>query len=308
MLGRKGSGKTALFLALRDRKRRDQQNVVIDLRPEGYKLLRVKEKGSCYSSVGEPDHVVTPVWDYILTAEIAHAIIKTDRLRYKNGRRLYELYLNIKSCIRDKSYSTVGDFAERLANLLSAIARDIAEFAAARDDKETSRYSSPQISERVYKKPLAELRGMGTEYIRFKSEVWRLIDNIDKGWPSAGVTVEDGRIIKSLSEAIDKTRRDFDRRDIAVFPLLCLRDDVYRLVIKAQPDRGRVTSASTDWDDAESLKQLLVKRLRYAGSPKEDDFRDRLGEVLRAQNWGCALVRSIYWRIRCSGRDFCSPR
>lgn len=43
VVGRKGSGKTALFLQLRDHVRKRPGNVVLDLRPEGYKLLKFKE-------------------------------------------------------------------------------------------------------------------------------------------------------------------------------------------------------------------------------------------------------------------------
>ena len=40
--GRKGSGKTALFAQLRDNLREDRSNVILDLRPEGFQLLKFK--------------------------------------------------------------------------------------------------------------------------------------------------------------------------------------------------------------------------------------------------------------------------
>jgi len=43
VVGRKGSGKTALFLQLRDRIRSDKRNVMVDLKPEGYQLIKLKE-------------------------------------------------------------------------------------------------------------------------------------------------------------------------------------------------------------------------------------------------------------------------
>jgi hypothetical protein len=44
VVGRKRSGKTALFIQLRDRVRADKRNIVIDLKPEGYQLLKLKEE------------------------------------------------------------------------------------------------------------------------------------------------------------------------------------------------------------------------------------------------------------------------
>jgi hypothetical protein len=40
-LGRKGSGKTALFSQVRDKKRADRKNIILDLRPEGYQAYQV---------------------------------------------------------------------------------------------------------------------------------------------------------------------------------------------------------------------------------------------------------------------------
>jgi hypothetical protein len=41
--GRKGSGKSALFFSVRDKKRSSRQNVVLDLRPESYQLQKFKD-------------------------------------------------------------------------------------------------------------------------------------------------------------------------------------------------------------------------------------------------------------------------
>jgi hypothetical protein len=42
VLGRKGSGKTALFLQARDKIRADKNNIVVDLAPEGFQLSRLR--------------------------------------------------------------------------------------------------------------------------------------------------------------------------------------------------------------------------------------------------------------------------
>lgn len=42
VVGRKGSGKSAIFLQVRDRERNRKGNIVLDLKPDGYKLLKFK--------------------------------------------------------------------------------------------------------------------------------------------------------------------------------------------------------------------------------------------------------------------------
>jgi hypothetical protein len=43
ILGRKGSGKTAIFLQARNKIRADRDNIVVDLAPEGFQLLKLRE-------------------------------------------------------------------------------------------------------------------------------------------------------------------------------------------------------------------------------------------------------------------------
>jgi hypothetical protein len=43
VLGRKGSGKSALFSQVRDYHRQNRSNIVVDIKPEGYKLLKFKD-------------------------------------------------------------------------------------------------------------------------------------------------------------------------------------------------------------------------------------------------------------------------
>jgi hypothetical protein len=42
ILGRKGSGKTAIFLQARNKIRADRDNIVVDLAPEGFQLLKLR--------------------------------------------------------------------------------------------------------------------------------------------------------------------------------------------------------------------------------------------------------------------------
>ena len=59
VLGRKGSGKTALFFQLRDRIRPNKNNVVLDLKPEGFQLIKFKEQVLDYLEQGTREHTIT---------------------------------------------------------------------------------------------------------------------------------------------------------------------------------------------------------------------------------------------------------
>src|SRR6185437_1813728 len=68
--GRKGSGKTALFAQLRNKLRKHKSRIVIDLRPEGFQLLKFKERVLDYLEEGTKEHTITVFWEYLLLLEI----------------------------------------------------------------------------------------------------------------------------------------------------------------------------------------------------------------------------------------------
>jgi hypothetical protein len=57
--GRKGSGKTALWIQLRNEARQDVWNGVVDLKPEGYQLIKLKENLLTFLSAGSREHLIT---------------------------------------------------------------------------------------------------------------------------------------------------------------------------------------------------------------------------------------------------------
>jgi hypothetical protein len=77
-VGRKGSGKTALFIQLRDKIRSDKRNVVVDLRPEGYQLIKLKEDMLAHLSEGSRQHLITAFWEYLILLEVAYKLLEKD--------------------------------------------------------------------------------------------------------------------------------------------------------------------------------------------------------------------------------------
>src|SRR5205823_15020595 len=62
---------TTLFRSeLRDKIRRDKRNVVVDLRPEGYQLIKLKEDILAYLSEGSRQHLITAFWEYLILLEV----------------------------------------------------------------------------------------------------------------------------------------------------------------------------------------------------------------------------------------------
>ncbi|MER9927550.1 hypothetical protein NKJ84_32970, partial [Mesorhizobium sp. M0048] len=96
LVGRKGSGKTAVFLQVRDRTRAHKENIFIDLIPDGYQLIKMKEFILDKLSFGTRKEVVAAFWEYVLWLEIAYKLLEKDETRVLRDTRLLENYKKLK--------------------------------------------------------------------------------------------------------------------------------------------------------------------------------------------------------------------
>jgi hypothetical protein len=256
--GRKGSGKTAIFFMLRDVVRSFRQNVVLDLKPEGYQLLKLKDAVIGLLSAGTVEHTVTAFWEYLLWLEVCYKLIEKDQELHKRDHRLFEPYQRLKASYLTDTYSREGDFAERLKALL----RDIVLVIQARYAGQAGvELSTPQVTELIYKHNFPELKGKILEYLKFKEELWLLFDNVDKGWAAQGLKDEDLIILRALMEATRKIERDLTRLGTVAHTIVFLRNDIFEHLVGSTADRGKETRANVDWDDAELLRELIRRRL-----------------------------------------------
>ncbi len=99
-LGRKGSGKTALFSQVRDKKRADRKNVILDLRPEGYQLIKFKEDIQRLLQAGSFEHTISALWECVLLIELAYKLLEKDARTHTIDHRLYEPYRRLYELYR----------------------------------------------------------------------------------------------------------------------------------------------------------------------------------------------------------------
>ena len=121
VVGRKGSGKTALFIQVRDKIRSDKRNIVVDLKPEGYQLVKLKEEILTYLSAGARQHLITAFWEYLILLEVAYKILEKDQNTYRHNHSLYELYVELRNTYELSDFTTEGDFSERLIKISDAL-------------------------------------------------------------------------------------------------------------------------------------------------------------------------------------------
>jgi len=277
VVGRKGSGKTALFLQLRDQIRSDRRNLIVDLKPEGYQLIKLKEDLLIYVTEGAGQHLITAFWEYLLLLELTYKILENDRHIYKNNHKLFEKYVELEKIYKVDNFSMEGDFSERLSVLSNQIAM---EYQARFSDSHNVRLNSQDITSLVYSHDIKNLQQKLKEYLDTKNAIWILFDNLDKGWNPVGVDHIDIMVLRCLLDAGRKIERDMQKLKLNLKCVIFIRNDVYELLMKGSADYGKDSRAVLDWTDSDMLREVLRLRFQRGMNVEKDvDFEQLWREI-----------------------------
>lgn len=269
VVGRKGSGKTALFSQVRDDLRRNPTVIVLDLKPEGYQLIKLRERVLDFLHAGAKDHLITSFWEYLLLREVAYKLLEKDRQRHLRDYRLYPHYTALGDAYRESPHVVAGDFSERLASLAELVAD---EFQSRVDNGGGRRLSADDVTQIVHSGSLRNLRQKVSKYLEYKQGVWILFDNLDKGWTVPGPSDTDILVLRCLIDGARKCQRDMQADGHDFHSIVFVRNDVYELLIRESADFGKEMRASLDWSDPDMLRELLRLRLVNNGFPAQEAF------------------------------------
>lgn len=258
VVGRKGSGKTALFIQVRDKIRSDKRNIVVDLKPEGYQLLKLKDDILSYLAEGARQHLITAFWEYLILLEVTYKLLEKDRHTYKFNHEINDLYVELERTYRVDNFSAEGDFSERLLTLSQRISEQYVERYGREDGR---KLTSQQVTELLYTHDLRTLRDKVSRYLEVKESVWILFDNLDKGWSTQGVDVIDAIALRCLIDAGRKIEREMQRAGHRFRCVVFVRNDVYEHLMANSADYGKEMRATLDWTDPDLLREMLRLRL-----------------------------------------------
>ncbi|MDP1991612.1 MAG: hypothetical protein Q8K00_11375 [Syntrophales bacterium] len=268
IVGRKGTGKTALFSQLRNEKRANVGNIVVDLKPEGYQLIRLKEDVLDYLAEGARTHLITALFEYIFYLEICYKLLEKDRDKHKRDARLYQPYRKLMD-VYETGSAGEGDFSERLHGLSQKLIKD---FKVRFGTEGNQRLTANEVTELVHKRNIRDIRETLSSYLQFKDSVWVLFDNLDKGWSPHGLTTGDVMILRCLIDAARKIQRELQRDGHDFHCVVFVRNDVYQLLVEASADYGKESRTVLDWTDPDLLREMLRRRLVHNSLPVDTPF------------------------------------
>jgi hypothetical protein len=265
VIGRKGSGKTAIFYGVREAYWQQRSHLLLDLKPEGHQLVKLRETVLTELPPGVQLHVLTAFWNYLLLIEVAHKIVHTEQQVAYRDLRLRPTYDEVKRAYSAHSAHDAeqGDFSERLLALVEDIVQRKKLVAFSNDNG--------KVTELIYRRDIRQLDDAIGRYITEskKEGIWLLFDNLDKGWPILDVKPEDIAIVTSLLDATRKLQRQFDNRRVELHAVVFLRNDIYDHLIRHPAERGKDNPAILDWNDPEATKAMVQRRIALSTGLEE---------------------------------------
>lgn len=268
VVGRKGSGKTAVFVRAADELKRSRSNVVVDLNPESHQLRKLKDLVLDCLAEGSKAYLLTAFWEYVLLLEICSKMLDKDREVHKRDHTLFDAYQRLSAAFVRETAMEGVDFSDRLNRLIDGISdRYVKAFGV---ESQVS-LAEGQLTSLLYSTTLASLRQEVEAYASHKASVFVLFDNLDKAWNASGLEPADVIIIRTLLDASHKLERTFRNRQITFRCVVFLRNDVHELLVSSTSDRGKETKVLVDWMLPDLLKQLVRMRLLFNSADKSLD-------------------------------------
>lgn len=264
VVGRKGSGKSAIFYRVLDEKAEDKRNLIVDLNPDSHNLSELRESLLNVMTAGVFDHTVAAFWQYIIYAEI---LLKVRERLLPKAKFTFELLKRVRD-IEEKYHLTEdmvsADFTGRLELIVDQMVRTVVGLPRGVNARE-------HLTNLLFEDQIPALRDTIVDLASDFDSIVLLFDNIDKGWPATGIEQPDIRMIRHLIEQLARIQRELGRRDITFEYLLFLRSDVFDQLIEETSDRGKYNPIKIDWSDAEQLEHLIRMRVVSNVSAAEAD-------------------------------------
>jgi len=254
VVGRKGSGKSAIFYQVAEGKANDRRNLVLELSPASHSLSELRQELLGVVSLGVFDHTIAAFWQYILYAEILLKIREAALPKARYDLSLLQKIGELEKRLQFTDELVAGDFTSRLELAIRAIVQKVKSSDRSADMRR-------QLTNILFESEIPHFResivSLGSQF----TKIVLLFDNLDKGWPARQVELHDIRTVRHLIDALNKIERELRRSNVIFEYLLFLRSDVYENLVQETSDRGKYTVISVDWSDAKQLEHLIRERV-----------------------------------------------
>lgn len=244
-VGRKGSGKTANLIKLKDELNRHQRNVVCVIKPQRSQMLAVVDLLKQYQHRKDKISAVESLWKFLLLTEIAHTVYNNPPL--VQSADAAERFFNFA----EKNRKIIcEDFSTRL----EICTQNIEEKIEGSNDENI--HSS--VSEILHNHTLRQLRIELGNLLSNEQRIAILIDNLDQAWERQNDIDALSEILWSLLEVAKQLPTELQQQRsrqqrIKLSLTIFLRSDIFYRIRQVTNEPDKMTYSLLKWNDSELL-------------------------------------------------------
>lgn len=254
IVGRKGSGKSALFIKLLDDYKESNDVINVVIKPDSDELLDNVELTKLFNSERSKKSFLLTVWKFVIISKL---IIACNDKILKSSKVVYTVQEGqvIDFCKKNKEILNLNFYGviRHINNLLEG----------------ANIIDNPDVLNPIYHNFLNPMIETTQDYIQSKKylKVHLLADNLDKAWDSRNDLLLQADMILSLLEFPNKMKSIFGAKTPNLKTVILLRKDIYDYIIKnsREPDKLTVKTNFISWSKyPDKLKELLEERFMFS--------------------------------------------
>lgn len=263
IIGRKGVGKSAIYIKVLNEIIKNKLNFVVDLKPEPDEILQDVEMANLFRTDTSKKSFFISVWKLIIFSRLI--------------KNIYEKIKSEKEYIANTIYEDeIIKFVDQNSSLVNMNVYSLIKKNCER--KKETKLDSPEVLEILYNEYLSSLIKILKAY--FKSinlkycTIIIVTDSLDKAWQS-NIDIQ-SELIVTLFELENKIKNDLSESDgqINVNEIIFLRKDIFDYILKkvAEPDKLITVSHEINWEEYPSkLKDMIANRFKFILNLESDD-------------------------------------
>ena len=259
-VGRKGTGKTANLIKIKNELSSDKRNFVIPIQPQGYEFEGVLKVLTNLKNDSEQGHLIESIWKYLIYTEMAkqyYEFLDNSPLHRQKTDEEQDFFEYVK---KNERYIN-ADFSLRLENIISNLSN-----LKEKDSLEEQRL---KVSEYLHGTTIKELRNYLGEILQTKEKVTILIDNLDKSWHDNAELEKLSEFLFGLLNVTHKITEEFQKKSykhqkINISLIVFIRSDIFARVMSHAPERDKVPTKHLSWSEPQLLFRVIENRIQYS--------------------------------------------
>lgn len=264
IIGRKGAGKSALFLKLRAEFESEGGNVfTVTLQPESDELIGNVNLSKLYESAASKQSFLTAVWRFVILSRLLDNVVRKILAQHVDDQPT-ELKI-LKFAQDNENLIRTGHFAF-ISNIYSEL-------------DTIKGFGNQHALERLYTKYISPIRDLLREYFSGRRfvEINIFADNLDKTWEAENDLDLQANMILQLLAFNDRISNELKIVDSKQHIIIFLRNDIFEYILDRarEPDKLVAKKSEINWYQfPERLQELLEARFRHSLGRSSDETVD----------------------------------